>query len=603
MRIVISLDNKKLERFLKKRPLSYRFIYLADRNNDVIHLLNEAFVTEIKLSDHDQALKDKIIQPYVELIGKLGLKYNSIYWWRNYTSSKNLVVSKLLSNLFIFYALVKRLEENPALDLLIINPPLGICDSLARYCKANSIELKVLSSRLDNLGRAIRRFMITTLSGIFFVYQTWRKIRISNKYLKNKIVNLDRTKGKYYVLRSWVYATSFDTDNNYHDAFFGILPAHLLKNGQNLLIIGGIIGDYETLVRKMSNTTKFTIIPQECFLRYIDPIKAVISTFLHKIRIGEKLEFDGSDITDILKADISENHLYIAGEYLHTYYIKRMLNLIDINIFTSTYENNPWEKICFHTLRAHSPETKTIGYQHVPLSRAHLPSFMNKHENKVIPAPDRINTIGKANEKLLHKYGSYSRDKIRTSCALRFHFPSASELFQRRNTKRLLVALRGNRYQAIDLTNFVYTGLKDASQYNVIIRPHPLLPLKKFKSELVFDYVSSSNFLPSDTAAIKQELQTVDIVIYEGSAVAIEALALGIPIIHVDLDDVTNWDPLFECEHFRWSITQEDALLRTVKAIYSLDDNEYHHQQALSRQYIADLANEANEQGLDEFII
>jgi CDP-glycerol glycerophosphotransferase (TagB/SpsB family) len=228
---------------------------------------------------------------------------------------------------------------------------------------------------------------------------------------------------------------------------------------------------------------------------------------------------------------------------------------------------------------------------------------MNKHENKVIPAPDRINTIGKANEKLLHKYGSYSRDKIRTSCALRFHFPSASELFQRRNTKRLLVALRGNRYQAIDLTNFVYTGLKDASQYNVIIRPHPLLPLKKFKSELVFDYVSSSNFLPSDTAAIKQELQTVDIVIYEGSAVAIEALALGIPIIHVDLDDVTNWDPLFECEHFRWSITQEDALLRTVKAIYSLDDNEYHHQQALSRQYIADLANEANEQGLDEFII
>ena len=107
----------------------------------------------------------------------------------------------------------------------------------------------------------------------------------------------------------------------------------------------------------------------------------------------------------------------------------------------------------------------------------------------------------------------------------------------------------------------------------------------------------------SSTASLKQELQEVDIVLHEGSTLAVEALVLGVPVIHVDLNDIASWDSLFECKRFRWVVTREEYLPKTIELIYSLSDGEYYRQQAQARQYIEDLANEVTEQRLNDFIL
>ncbi len=603
MRVIISLDNKKLGHFLENCPEDYHYIYLGERNEKINRLLKEHTFTELKVDDYDDSSKDSFLKSYIDLIGKLGLKYNSIYWWVTFTSAKNPFMSKLLPNLFVFYSLVNRLKKNPGGNVLVINPPIGICSSIAKYCLVNSIELKILSTPLYRLTEVIKQIIISGISEIFFIYQTWKKIHISNKYLRNKFVSQDKQEGKYYVLRSWLYARSFDESNKYHDAFFGILPEYLVKKGQKLVIVGGIIGDYESIVRRIVSNNEYLIIPQEYLIKYVDPIKAVADTYLHRIRIREKIELDGLDITDILKSEISENYKYTAGEYLHTYYIRRMLNLIDVDTFTTTYENNPWEKVCFYTLKEYSPETRTIGYQHVPLSKAHLGMFMTKYEKEVIPMPDKINTIGKITKELLQKDGHYEKSKLTASCALRFQLLPASEMTRRKRSSRILIALRGEFSLSVRLANFVYLGLKDNRQYKIIIRPHPALPFERFKNGLIFNVSSSPNFSISNTTSVKEDLQEVDIVIYEGSAVAVEALAMGIPVIHIDLNDPASWDSLFQCDYFRRVVNREKDLQATIKSIYSLNDDEYYHQQAEARQYVEELVNEVTEQRLNEFIV
>lgn len=602
MEVVISLDDKRLKHYLGNCSENYEYMYLGERKENISQILNEHSFKEISVNDLAPPLKERLLKSYNDLIGKLGLKYNSIYWWATFTSAKNLLTSKLLSNLSPFYLVANRLREKPERNVLVINPSAETCSSIANYCLMNSVELKILSHPLHGLARVMRQILIGGITQVLFIYEIWQKIHISNKYLGNKLVSQDKQKGKYYVLRSWLYARSFDENNKYQDAFFGVLPDYLIKKGQKLLIVGGIIGDYESIVRSMASNNEYLIIPQEYFIRYVDPIKAMVNTYLHKIKIKEKIDLDGLDITSIIKSEVS-NYKSITREYLYTYYIRRMLDLIDVDTFTTTYENNPWEKMCFDTLKKYSPETKTIGYQHVPLSKAHLGMFMTKYEKEVIPMPDKVNTIGKITKELLQKQGNYEKGKVKASCALRFNILPALEMVRRKKSNRILVALRGEFSLATRLTNFVYQGLKDNGQYEIIIRPHPVLPFERFENGLTFDVSSSPNFSISDTTSLKEELQKVDVVIYEGSAVAVEALAMGIPIILVDLNELVRWDSLFQCDYFRWIVDREEDLQETIGNIYRLSDDEYYHQQAEARRYLEDYAYAVTDKRLKEFIV
>ena len=123
----------------------------------------------------------------------------------------------------------------------------------------------------------------------------------------------------------------------------------------------------------------------------------------------------------ICQAEISKDYRCTAvGEYLHSYYIKRVLKFFDIDTFTTTYENNPWEKVCLLTLKKYSPHTHIIGYQHAALSRASINMFMSDDEKEKIPLPDRIITIGDATKSILEKLGNHNPNKMRVGCGLRF---------------------------------------------------------------------------------------------------------------------------------------------------------------------------------------
>lgn len=599
MEVIVSLDDKRLQHYLKGCSKNYHYIYVGERNEDISRLLNEHAFKEIKIDGYDDSAKDRFLQSYIDLIGKLGQEYNSIYWWATFTASKNRFASRLSHNLYLFHSLINAFTRNSEKDILVINPPKEIGASIKKYCLANSIDLKVLSSPSHNTLEIVKGIPKRILNVMLFILSSWRKTYISNKYLKKKFTKEVDRESKYYVLRSWFYSNSINENNEYRDSFFGVLPEYLLKKGKKLFVVAGILGDYESIVRKIANNNDYLIIPQEFFLKYMDPIRTIIDSYANKIKVKGKIDFEGIDVTDIVKPELSKS---VAGEYLYRYYTKRMLNRVDVETFTTTCENNPWERMCIMALRQYSPDTKILGYQHNVVPQASANMFVSDYEKEVIPMPDRILTVGRVPKRIMERYGSYEVGKIEEACALRFEYLFNIHPKPRSHSKHILVALEGV-FGVYHLVNYVWRELKESSNYRIKIRTHPAMPIEHIIHKLDYDIGSFPHISLSQNTSLESDLDESDIVIYWGSTVALEALMMGKPIIHFDSGDILSYDPLFECHHLKWVVSKHTTLLKVIGEVYDMSDEEFHLQLRQAREYLDDYFHRITDKRLSRFIV
>ena len=82
------------------------------------------------------------------------------------------------------------------------------------------------------------------------------------------------------------------------------------------------------------------------------------------------------------------------------------------------------------------------------------------------------------------------------------------------------------------------------------IRFHPILPLKKIERKIHFELDKLTRILISENnSSIFDDLTKSDVVIYWGTTVALEALRMGIPLIHYQMGNFISYDPLFECNY------------------------------------------------------
>lgn len=605
MKITVSLSNRKLQHYLEKCGEACSYIYLGEREADISHSLDLHHFEEITLNTYDDSSREQFLQSYIDLMGKLGAEHDSIYWWSTFTASKNRFASRLCFNLFLFSSVISKLRTDPKHDLLIINPPKEICSSLKQYCAANSIGFKLLHNRLSCIIDIPKYYGKQMVSNAFSTVRLWRNMHIAKKYFKKRFTIEVRTKNKCYVLRSWFYSNSITAKNEYNDSFFGKLPGHLVQKGKNLIVIAGIIGNYKSIAKAIAANNDYTIFPQEFFLRYRDPIRAVVNIYTHKITLKGDIDFEGLDVSDIIKSSIKQDfgNAGILENYIYYFWMKRLVATIDVDTFTTTCENNPWERMCIMALRRHSPGTTILGYQHTVVPQASANMFISKYEKDIVPMPDKILTVGVANKRIMERYGAYDSGEIEEACALRFEYLFNIQTRPRSRSNRILVALEGV-FDVYHMVNYTVKELKESSDYKIKIRPHPALPLERISHLLDDDIVSHPypHMSISQNTTLKEDLEESDMVIYWGSTVAIEALMMGKPLIHFDSGDILSYDPLFECPHLKWIVDKNSNLPKTIEKIYTLSDEEYHFRLDHAREYLESYLCPNTEEGLDKFL-
>jgi len=587
---------------LKKGNVNYTYICFEELDTENKRLLDKFSYDKIDTRGYSESFKEEFAMAYIDLLGHLGAKLNSVYWWASFTASKNRFMSKLLPNLLDYYTVCNTIKNNPAKSILLISPPRQITQALKQYCVQNSIEFKNLDYSIDYCIR-IKRGITHFLKMMSFILKNWIKIFLVRRLCKNHLDNIINEKEKYYVLNTGIYPSSISEENKYTDSFFGKLPDFLIARKNKLLIIARIIGDYGNTIRKLSKYKQHLIIPQELFLGYFDVFKATICVYFNKIKFDKGIEFYGLNISKIIQMEFDKDYLNtIRAELLQKYIIRNMLDHIKIHTFTTTYENNPWEKICFLSLKEYSPSTKTIGYQHAVVTKASANMFISKEEMSYVPMPDKIITVGDITSDLLREYGSFPENRIQSSCALRheYLYKLMIKNFTKNNT--ILIALEGV-YECYKLVNFVFNALSNTKDFQVIIRTHPALPFNRIKNDLCFDIDSHTNFSVSNQKSLKDDLSDADILIYWGSTVSLEALMMGIPVIHVNLDDLVSVDPLFNCRHLKWTVKNVEALQDVILQIYDLPEQDYLVQYNEAKSYIEKYLKKVTNNRLSEFII
>ncbi|MBU1955071.1 MAG: hypothetical protein KJ769_03335, partial [Candidatus Margulisbacteria bacterium] len=423
------------------------------------------------------------------------------------------------------------------------------------------------------------------------------KLYLSNKYRNKNYLKSDA----YYVLRTWLLLKNARL-RPYVDEYFGMLPEHLLKANKKLMIIAGIIGNYKDVVREIAANEAYDIYPQEFFLKYRDPLMAVIKSIHNRIRITEKTYFMGLDVTDLINNTLDEEqeNIYTLRNYIYNYYVKRLLQRHLIERYILTHENYPWEKISIDTLRRHSPQTQIIGYQHSALYPALTNVYLSDTEKETMPLPDRIVTLGKITKDFLINRGNYDANMLQAGCALRFNIHNTTEKVVQPKVKNILVVL-GCFPRAKLMIDFVVNAIGGVENYTIRLRPHPASPIAKYRYYLQHDIADYANVSVSSNEAIAADLKWADVVVYDVSAVGLEALSCGKPVIHLKFEDLLDFDSLINCEYLKWEAGTPEELRMALESIAMLSNEEYFEQVNKAKTYVSEYLHDVSEERLNVF--
>ena len=391
-----------------------------------------------------------------------------------------------------------------------------------------------------------KRFFWSLLVGIYRKY-------LSHKYLDKKIKNELNAEKEYYVINTWMHNDSII------DSYFGKLPEYLISKQKNILIVANIIGNLHKIIKKMGDSNSL-VIPKEYFIKYRDFLLIPIKVFLNQNKFKLINITDGTDI-------------------IYYYYVKRMVKKVDVDTFIYPFENHLWEKICLLAFKKYSPATKTFGYQHASISKSYSSFFVK--DNAVLP--DRIISSGEQPKSIMEKFGYYPKNLIKVGCGLRFDYLHTSKILPRQSRNTILVPLTISKQESINLLEFIQKALDENNDYFIIVRCHPNTPFSEIEKGMRFKL--NRNFIISNDTMLN-DLKGCDIVLYNTTTVCMEALMMGLPVVHICLDVSINTDPLFDCNHLKWNMRYQKELIPTIDEIYNLGEKEFEEQQRLAREYV-----------------
>lgn len=603
--IAIISGTVSLKKHLKKTAFlekgRKRYLLSGEAGDEAIGLLDRHGFSPIVQPEISEDFKTRFLREYVDLIGTLGEEYSNRLWWATDISSKNRFTSRLPLFLYQFITAVGAAKLKDYDCLIIFNPPWVIISSLTAMLREHKLKF-VLHG---NAHEKIISVGIGWLTGILAIFYRMLKTAYHLYYAKIKLSRKLRERighdCAYYVIKTFIYNHSFSEAGNYRDAFFGSLPDFLKEKNKSVLVYAVIAGNYMHCIESIKKCQSQLIMPLELLLSLSDILLAAYQVLFHTIKIKKEVFFFGYDVKDVIKNELLQTFNGIRFyQFLHYWSAKKLFSMLSVETFLMTCENNPWEKMCILAAREYSPDTTIIGYQHtvVPQSAANM--FSSSKDKELVPSPDKILTVGESPKKIMERYGNYEKGTIEPACGLRFEYLFNLPLNERRRTNTILVALEGV-FEVYKMANYAYNQLKD-SPYTVIIRTHPVLPIKKLRRKLVKEFGSSPNVQISKQKSLKQDIESADMVIYWGSTVGLEALSMGKPVVHFQTGSVLSYDPLFECKHLKWVVSESDSLQKTVEAIYSLPDGDFYDQQKNAKSYLRTYFHPVTEERLQKFL-
>ena len=582
--IFINNPSKFLEN-INNSQVAYFYTEIGESSLNIDNINTK--LIPINLDNSVNLHEINIFNDYFSNISKIN---NNFMYWSSELSSKNRFTTNISQNFFKHYFLVKELSKIKDKNILILTNDFNIIKTIYMNFEKKFINSKNLFNSKIYIKEKIYFFLKSKkiFSELKLLINLILKSFISKIYLKK--ININE---KYYIIKTHTYYNQINKLNN-SDIFFGNLEKNFFN--KNYFKLAHFQNDYFKTLKFISKN-KYNIYPFEYFISTFQLLYLFIKKYFFKIKIYEsfknKINLDHIFTHEIQSSGISLNHLsfYMVA--------KNLSKIINIKKIYLTYENIAWENSFIFGLKKFMPNIKIIGYQHTVVPQASVGMFTSSLDNKVKPLPDLILTNGSVTKNIINQYSKYPIGLLDSSCALRFN-SSYNNSNKRRKISNILVVLEGIP-EVHKLVNYILNFSLNKN-FNIIIRTHPVLPWKQIKNLLNISY-TSHKIIISENNSLHHDFKRSDICIYWGSAVCLDAIKYGLPVVHFDEGNYLSYDPLFELTQFKWIINNIYDLEIIIKKINELNNSEFENIRKNAQYYVDKYLHSITQKDINKFLI
>jgi hypothetical protein len=599
--VILANDLQRLKPLLKDGARPLRYLNLVDTRESVRilqHLRGMPQARELSRADLFRELGGEFRREYIEFMGRMNSENRSLTWWALPFTNKNPLATGLCRSAFQFL-LVSRLARSGPETLLVVTDNHDVASQMRAWGRVEGVQT-IDSLRKRRTLRGTFKALLPAGPLLAFVKILWTWLRVRRHALPSEDT------GPLVVVASLLHPQSFPGAGKYRDVYFGRLVEELAGGRERAMVFGLLQGPWRSQLSRLNSLGPgVPVTSVEAYLSLGDVMRcgvAALAAYLRPPRLRTTAELDGVDVRRLVtravrQAVASGNVCMNMRVYLAS---RRLARRLPISRCLYPYENRSWEKMLTLGFRSGSPATRLVGYQHASVTLSHTNFILGNGESKVLPLPDVIATTGPVVTRWLEKEGNYPPGMFRTTCALR-QSKGDDHPFPRRRPERLsklLVVLATSIAEYVNTLVFLERALAGAQGYQLRIRPHPTISLD---SALELAPIASNDFFAPSTGTLDEALQWADVVLYASSTVGMEAVALGIPAIHLDLGDFLDTDPMFGWSELKWAVRDPARLIDAIRSIEAIPSDRFAELQREGQAYVRDYLSPVTESGLRVF--
>jgi len=563
MHILGSPSQESLRKTLKcTGDAAFSWIYLG---HDIagFELSKKAFQDRGTLIDvtgrFHQAAED-LRDPYLHLIYDIGRNSNSLLWWVTSLSYRSRAVSKTFQQACFLRVAMDLIIAWTGPDNLVV-----ICsDSPVRRALRINFDrstLRAIDRTHQIPGRSFIDWGNLVFRRLFFLLREGRRLIQARRALPEAHIPKEPTT----LIICSASSRNVHQGTEFHSLHFGDLVDRLLRMGHKVGVIPVVLRDvqYKTTLERIQSLSLPLMAPHR-YLSFGDLLAAVVAS-LAKPRIPNPFpKLQGMNINPMAEEDLRSHwRSNRAADALLFSATLRRLAKANANIarIIYIYENQPWERALCWEANISMPRTDMIGYQHSRLPRNLLNYFQAPGGEETAPFPKYVVTNGPYSARTLTA-GGFHPDRVKIGCAIQMGKQLAShsvngQVSPSRTRPLILIAPSEEMEEAAELIGMGIDLFSPDDGVDVVLKCHPNMPFSRVAG--FFEEELPSHVYLSDQP-IADLFPISSLMVYTGSTVSVQALAMGLPVIHVRPRFDFDLDPLEGHHESRLAATGIDDL-------------------------------------------
>lgn len=501
----------------------------------------------LETGDNFQRIAEDLREPYLTYLYDIGQDLDSLHWWLTSLSHRNVHTCKTFHQICYLKTgldLAESWDTPGPLLLVVADEP--VRRALQQNLDARGdVRVSIVEHRSSVPGQSLVDYLRVMARRTFFMFRQSRRLFWAHVMAPRPPIPVEPTT----VLISSAHSGNITRGPNFHSYAFGDLVKELRGLGLKVAIAPLVLPDvrYKDALARIQNPGNPLMVPHS-YLRVRDLLWAAVSTLSKPPAPHSIPQFARMNIS-ILVNDALRTHWITnqaADALLMVALVRRWADLgASITRVIYVYENQPWERALCWQIRLLFSQAVLVGYQHAAMPRMVLKFFLAPGGESKAPLPHRIVTVGRHTAGLLASGGYETRD-IRVGGALQMR---AIVDHKKRNVGKdsiqngptILVATSVGREEASEAVDLAIRLFSEDQDVQVVLKCHPTLPFHKISGW-------AGKKLPSHVQISDEPIATLmlrcSVMVYTGSAVCIQAMAMGLPMIHLRPTFDFDMDPL-----------------------------------------------------------